>query len=155
MPNCSSIPRVSTFISQVGRPDDGSDPKGPNNLENLIALRPRGEWRFANKEDLVGSMSKALAAIPGISTNFSQVIQDNVEESLSGFRGEIVAKISGNRLEILREKAAEVVAVIEGIRGATDVEATRISGQSEVVVTPDHAKIARYGITVGDVSTLI
>ena len=83
-------------------------------------------------------------------TNFSQVIQDNVEESLSGFRGEIVAKISGTSLEILEEKAAEIVEVIEHIRGATDVEATKLSGQSEVVVVPDRVKLARYGISVSD-----
>ena len=148
-------PEVSRFISHVGRPDDGSDPKGPNNLENLVDLKPRDEWRFENKEQLVSSMSKALSAIPGISTNFSQVIQDNVEESLSGFRGEIVAKVSGPKLEILEEKAVEIVSVIQGIRGATDVEATKISGQSEVVVTPDRSRLARYGITIGDVSTLV
>ena len=150
-----AYPEVSRFISHVGRPDDGSDPKGPNNLENLVDLKPRDQWRFETKEELVSSMSKALSVIPGISTNFSQVIQDNVEESLSGFRGEIVAKISGNKLEILEEKAADVVSVIEGIRGATDVEATRISGQSEVVVTPDRARLARFGITISDVSTLV
>ena len=88
-------------------------------------------------------------------TNFSQVIQYNVEESLSGFRGEIVAKISGNNLDILEEKANQVVGVIQSIRGATDVEATRIGGQSEVVVTPDRARLARYGIAINDVSTLI
>lgn len=148
-------PEVSRFISHVGRPDDGSDPKGPNNLENLVDLKPREQWRFENKEQLVSSMSKALSAIPGISTNFSQVIQDNVEESLSGFRGEIVAKVSGPKLEILEEKAVEIVSVIQGIRGATDVEATKISGQSEVVVTPDRSRLARYGITIGDVSTLV
>lgn len=148
-------PEVSRFISHVGRPDDGSDPKGPNNLENLVDLKPRDEWRFENKEQLVSSMSKALSAIPGISTNFSQVIQDNVEESLSGFRGEIVAKVSGPKLEILEEKAVQIVSVIQGIRGATDVEATKISGQSEVVVTPDRSRLARYGITIGDVSTLV
>ncbi len=148
-------PEVSRFISHVGRPDDGSDPKGPNNLENLVDLKPRDEWRFDNKEQLVSSMSKALSTIPGISTNFSQVIQDNVEESLSGFRGEIVAKVSGPKLEILEEKAVQIVSVIQGIRGATDVEATKISGQSEVVVTPDRARLARYGITIGDVSTLV
>ena len=148
-------PEVSRFISHVGRPDDGSDPKGPNNLENLVDLKPRDEWRFDNKEQLVSSMSKALSTIPGISTNFSQVIQDNVEESLSGFRGEIVAKVSGPKLEILEEKAVQIVSVIQGIRGATDVEATKISGQSEVVVTPDRSRLARYGITIGDVSTLV
>lgn len=150
-----AYPEVSRLISHVGRPDDGSDPKGPNNLESLVDLKPRDQWRFANKEALVSSMSKDLSSIPGIMTNFSQVIQDNVEESLSGFRGEIVAKISGTSLEILEEKAAEIVAVIEHIRGATDVEATKLSGQSEVVVVPDRAKLARYGISISDVSTLV
>jgi cobalt-zinc-cadmium resistance protein CzcA len=150
-----AYPEVSKIITHVGRPDDGSDPKGPNNLENLVDLKPHEEWRFANKEALISSMSASLAAIPGISTNFSQVIQDNVEESLSGFRGEIVAKISGPTLEILEEKGSEVVAVIEHIRGATDVEATKISGQSEVVVVPDRVKLARYGITINDVNNLV
>jgi cobalt-zinc-cadmium resistance protein CzcA len=150
-----AYPEVSKIITHVGRPDDGSDPKGPNNLENLVDLKPHEEWRFANKEALISSMSASLATIPGISTNFSQVIQDNVEESLSGFRGEIVAKISGPTLEILEEKGSEVVAVIEHIRGATDVEATKISGQSEVVVVPDRVKLARYGITINDVNNLI
>jgi len=150
-----AYPEVSRLISHVGRPDDGSDPKGPNNLESLVDLKPREQWRFANKEALVSSMAKALSSIPGITTNFSQVIQDNVEESLSGFRGEIVAKISGPNLDILEEKAAEVVTVIEHIRGATDVEATKLSGQSEVVVVPDRAKLARYGISINDVSTLV
>ena len=150
-----AYPEVSRLISHVGRPDDGSDPKGPNNLESLVDLKPRDQWRFANKEALISSMSKDLSSIPGIMTNFSQVIQDNVEESLSGFRGEIVAKISGASLEILEEKAAEIVGVIEHIRGATDVEATKLSGQSEVVVVPDRAKLARYGIGISDVSTLV
>ncbi len=150
-----AYPEVSRLISHVGRPDDGSDPKGPNNLESLVDLKPRDQWRFANKEALISSMSKDLSSIPGIMTNFSQVIQDNVEESLSGFRGEIVAKISGISLEILEEKAAEIVEVIERIRGATDVEATKLSGQSEVVVVPDRVKLARYGISVSDVSALV
>ncbi|SPD46733.1 efflux RND transporter permease subunit [Cupriavidus neocaledonicus] len=151
----TAYPEVARIITQVGRPDDGSDPKGPNNLENLVDLKPRKEWRFSDKSELVASMSDSLAAIPGITTNFSQVIQDNVEESLSGFRGEIVAKISGNNLDILEEKAAQVVSVVQGIRGATDVEATRIGGQTEVVVTPDRTRMARYGITIDDINTLM
>jgi cobalt-zinc-cadmium resistance protein CzcA len=150
-----AYPEVGHIITQVGRPDDGSDPKGPNNLENLVDLQPRKQWRFASKEALVASMAEALSGIPGISTNFSQVIQDNVEESLSGFRGEIVAKISGENLDILEEKADDVVDVIQKIRGATDVEATRIGGQSEIVVTPDRSRLARYGIGISDVNRLI
>ena len=148
-------PEVAHVIAQVGRPDDGSDPKGPNNLEILVDLKPRKEWRFPDKDTLVADMSASLDEIPGISTNFSQVIQDNVEESLSGFRGEIVAKIIGSNLDILDDKGAEVVAVIKGIRGATDVDATRIGGQSEVVITPDRSRLARYGLSISDVGTVV
>jgi len=150
-----SYPEVAHVISQVGRPDDGSDPKGPNNLEMLVDLTPRATWHVASKEALVAAMQDKLAGIPGISTNFSQVIQDNVEESLSGFRGEIVAKVIGENLDVLDQKGAEVAAVIKGIRGATDVDATRIGGQTEVVITPDRMKLARYGLAESDVNTLI
>ncbi len=150
-----AYPEVAHVISQAGRPDDGSDPKGPNNLESLIDLQPRSQWRFRDKEALVADMSASLAAIPGVTTNFSQVIQDNVEESLSGFRGEIVAKISGGDLAILDSKAQQLMDVIQSVPGATDVDATRIGGQSEVVVTPDRGRMARYGISIGDVNTLV
>lgn len=150
-----SYPEVAHVISQVGRPDDGSDPKGPNNLELLVDLAPRASWHAASKEALVAAMQARLAGIPGISTNFSQVIQDNVEESLSGFRGEIVAKIIGDDLDVLDAKGAEVASVIKGIAGATDVDATRIGGQTEVVITPDRTRLARYGLAVNDVSTLV
>ena len=150
-----AYPEVAHVISQVGRPDDGSDPKGPNNLEMLVDLTPRETWHVASKEALVAAMQDKLAGIPGISTNFSQVIQDNVEESLSGFRGEIVAKVIGENLDVLDAKGAEVAAVIKGIRGATDVDATRIGGQTEVVITPDRARLARYGLAINDVSTLV
>jgi cobalt-zinc-cadmium resistance protein CzcA len=146
---------VTHVIAQTGRPDDGSDPKGPNNLEMLVDLKPRKEWRFASKDALVSDMSAKLAVIPGITTNFSQVIQDNVEESLSGFRGEIVAKIIGDNLDILDDKGGDVMNVIRGIRGATDVDVTRIGGQSELVITPDRARMARYGLNIDDVNTLI
>lgn len=148
-------PEVAHMITQAGRPDDGSDAKGPNNLEILVDLKPRSEWRFSSKEDLVADMQAKLSVIPGVTTNFSQVIQDNVQESLSGFRGEIVAKIIGNNLDILDEKGAEVVAVIRGIRGATDVDSTKIGGQTEVVITPDRARLSRYGLSISDVNTLI
>ncbi|MBV8037686.1 CusA/CzcA family heavy metal efflux RND transporter [Roseateles sp.] len=148
-------PEVSHVISQAGRPDDGSDPKGPNNLEILVDLQPRSGWRFANKEALVADMSEQLAGIPGITTNFSQVIQDNVEESLSGFRGEIVAKITGPSLDVLEQKANAVADTIRRIRGATDVDYTRVGGQSEIVVTPDRLRLARHGLAVDDVNKLV
>ncbi len=150
-----AYPEVTHVITQAGRPDDGSDPKGPNNLETLVDLQPRNEWRFADKDALIASMTTSLSAIPGITTNFSQVIEDNVEESLSGFKGEIVVKIGGSDLDVLEAKATQVASVIQGVRGATDVEATHIGGQSEVVITPDRARLSRYGISINDVDVLI
>jgi len=150
-----SYTEVAHVITQSGRPDDGSDPKGPNNLEILVDLTQRDVWRFPDKDRLVSDMAEALKVIPGVTANFSQVIQDNVEESLSGFRGEIVVKVSGANLDILEQKATEVVDVVQRIRGATDVESTRIGGQSEMVITPDRARLARFGISINDVNTLV
>ncbi|WP_343624454.1 CusA/CzcA family heavy metal efflux RND transporter [Roseateles puraquae] len=148
-------PEVAHVISQVGRPDDGSDPKGANNLEILVDLQPHAQWRFASKEALIADMTAQLAVIPGLSTNFSQVIQDNVEESLSGFRGEIVAKITGPNLDILEQKADQVANTLRRLPGATDVDYTRVGGQAEIVVTPDRLRLARLGLAVADVNNLV
>ena len=94
------------MITQVGRPDDGTDPKGPNNLEILADLQPRSTWRFADKDALVADMAAKIHATPGLPTNFSQVIQDNVEEALSGAKGEIVVKVFGPDLVILEDLAS-------------------------------------------------
>jgi cobalt-zinc-cadmium resistance protein CzcA len=150
-----SYPEVSHVVTQVGRPDDGTDPKGPNNLEVLADLQPRDTWRFAAKDELVIDMSKKIRALPGVPTNFSQVIQDNVEEALSGAKGEIVVKVFGPDLDILQDKADQVAAILSGIRGATDVAAFRIGGQTEATITVDRARMARYGISVSDVDLVI
>lgn len=150
-----SYPEVRLVVSHVGRPDDGTDPKGPNNIEILADLKPHNEWRFASKEALIESISAKIHTIPGIPTNFSQVIQDNVEEALSGVKGEISVKIFGPDLAVLKDKADQVVNVLNGIQGASDVAAIRISGNSELNITLDRAKLARYGMTVNDVNTTI
>jgi cobalt-zinc-cadmium resistance protein CzcA len=150
-----SYPEVGNVVTQVGRPDDGTDPKGPNNLEILADLKPRGSWRFSSKEDLVADMSRKIRVLPGVPTNFSQVIQDNVEESLSGTKGEINVKVFGPDLEILESKARQIAAILGGIRGATDVAAVPIGGQTELDISVDRARIARYGINVADVNSVI
>ncbi|MDO8299192.1 efflux RND transporter permease subunit [Lacisediminimonas sp.] len=147
-----SYPEVKSVIAQVGRPDDGTDPKGSNNIEFLAELKPRDTWRFSGKDKLVADMSKKIRTIPGVPTNFSQVIQDNVEESLSGVKGEIAVKIFGPDLEILTEKSEQIAAILNGIRGASDVGAIKIGGQTELAVTIDREKIARLGISVADVN---
>jgi cobalt-zinc-cadmium resistance protein CzcA len=151
----TSYKEVNLVVSHVGRPDDGTDPKGPNNIEILADLKPKSEWQFSNKEELIQDMSAKMHDIPGIPTNFSQVIEDNVEEALSGVKGEIAVKIFGPDLSILEAKADEVVGVINKIKGATDVAAIRISGNSEVDITLDRAKLARYGLNTNDVNATV
>lgn len=148
-------PEVRSVISHVGRPDDGTDPKGPNNIEILADLKPVSSWRFDGKEAMVADMGKMIRAIPGVPTNFSQVIQDNVEEALSGVKGEIAVKIYGPDLDILTEKGEQVAHVLRGVRGASDVQAIRIGGQSEIDIAIDRDRIARLGIHVAAVNTAI
>jgi len=150
-----TYPEVRMVLTQVGRPDDGTDPKGPNNLEILADLQPRSQWRFARKDALVLDMARRIQTIPGVPTNFSQVIQDNVEEALSGAKGEIVVKVFGPDLDILQARADRIAAVLEKIRGATDVAAFRISGQTELTISIERERIARLGLNVADVNALI
>ena len=148
----SNYPEARKVITQVGRPDEGTDPKGSNNLEVLVDLAPRSTWRFANKEALVRNMSEGLSAMPGVPTNFSQVIQDNVEESLSGVKGEIAIKVFGPDLNILQEKADHVAGIISGIKGAIEVAAIQVGGQTEISVIPDRQKMARLGISIAELN---
>ena len=150
-----AYPEVNNIVTQVGRPDDGTDPKGTNNLEILADLKPRDSWRFASKEELVADMSKKIHVLPGVPTNFSQVIQDNVEESLSGTKGEINVKVFGPDLEILEAKARQIAAILSSIRGSADVAAVPIGGQTELDISIDRARIARYGVSVADVNSVI
>ena len=150
-----SYPEVSDVISQVGRPDDGTDPKGPNNMEILADLRPHSEWHFANKEELIADMTKKIQRIPGVPTNFSQVIEDNVEESISGVKGEIAVKIFGPDLDILEDKSRQVATIIAGIRGAADVEAIKVGGQAELDIEINRERISHYGIDIATVNAAI
>ena len=104
-----------TVLTQLGRPEDGTDPKGFNNLEVLIDLNPKDTWRYKKKDRLVQAMDKELSIFPGILTNFSQVIQDNVEEAISGVKGEIAIKIFGSDLKTLQEKADQVTHILASI----------------------------------------
>jgi len=150
-----SYPEVKMLVTQVGRPDDGTDPKGPNNIEILADLQPRDDWRFADKEALVEDMTRKLRAIPGLPTNFSQVIQDNVEEALSGVKGEIAIKVFGSDLDILQDKAEQVAAILRKIQGSRDVAAILPGGQPEVAVLPERNKMARLGLSMADLDKAV
>jgi len=150
-----SYPEVHNITTQVGRPDDGTDPKGPNNLEIMADLNPHDTWRFADKDELIADMTRQIRAIPGVPTNFSQVIQDNVEEALSGVKGEIAVKIFGPDLEILEDKSTQVANILSGIRGATDVAAIKVGGQTELDITLNRSRMARYGLNINDVNATL
>lgn len=150
-----SFSEAKTVITQLGRPEDGTDPKGFNNLEVLIDLNPKTTWRYKKKDDLVQAMDKALGIFPGILTNFSQVIQDNVEEAISGVKGEIAIKIFGSDLKTLQDRADQVTHILAGIQGATDVAAEQQAGLAQVIVDIDRAKVSRYGINVADVERVM
>jgi len=151
----NSYQEVRLVVAHVGRPDDGTDPKGPYHMEILADLKPHSEWKFADKEALIKDMSRRIHEIPGVPTNFSQVIQDSVEEALSGVKGEIAVKIFGPDLAILEQKAAEVVDSMNAVQGATDVAAVRISGNSELDITLNRNQLSRYGLMVSDVNNTV
>ena len=151
-------PEIKQVIAQVGRPDDGTDPKGPNNLEILAELKPHDQWQtqwHGEKEKLVSDLTAKIRTMPGIPTNFSQVIQDNVEEALSGVKGEIAVKVYGPDLDILQEKADQIARILGSIRGATDVAAIKTGGQTELQIRLDREKMARYGINVADANNVV
>lgn len=150
-----SYPEVHHVTGQVGRPDDGTDPKGANNMEIMADLNPRSVWRFPDKDALVADMARRIRAMPGVSTNFSQVIEDSVEEAMSGVKGEIAIKIFGSDLDILEDKGEQVAAILSGIRGSADVAAIKVGGQTELDVVLDRERIARYGLTVADINTTV
>ncbi len=146
---------AKTVLTQLGRPEDGTDPKGFNNLEVLIDLKPKEFWRYKKKDELVQAMDKELAIFPGILTNFSQVIQDNVEEAISGVKGEIAIKIFGSDLKTLQDRADQITHILASIRGATDVAAEQQAGLAQMIVDIDRSKVSRYGINVADVERVM
>jgi cobalt-zinc-cadmium resistance protein CzcA len=148
-------PEVRMIIGQLGRPEDGTDTKGFNNIEFLIDLEPKETWHHANKDGLVADMKAALEVVSGAQTNFSQVIQDNVEEAISGAKGEIVIKLFGLELPVMQEKADQIVNILNTIEGANDVGAEQQLGLGEVQLIIDREKAARYGINVSDVNRQI
>jgi heavy metal efflux system protein len=146
---------VENIITQVGRPDDGTDPKGTNNLEIMATLKSSASWRFKDKESLIENMSEKIREIPGIPTNFSQVIQDNLEEALSGVKGEIAIKIFGTDLDILEGLGDKTAKLIQSINGAADVGVTKINGQTELNIHIDRSRLGFYGINISEINSLI
>jgi cobalt-zinc-cadmium resistance protein CzcA len=150
-----TVPEVRTVVSQLGAPDDGTDPNGPDNCEFYIGLKPREAWTARDKSQIVEAMGRVLAGIPGITTNFSQPIKDNVDEALAGVKGELVIKLVGPDVFTLEAKAKEIAAVLDTIEGVTDLDYDHLVGQPQLRIVVDRKAAARYGINVQDVEDAI
>ncbi len=153
-----SFPEATECTSQVGRPDDGTDTTGFFNTEYFVGLKPKEQWRPAfhqNKDELIAAMNKELEKIPGALWNFSQPIADNMEEAVSGVKGELATKIYGDDLGVLEQKADQIVSVMRGVKGIADLGVFRVLGQPNLNVTVDRKQAARYQINVADVQDAI
>ena len=154
----ASFPEVTQVVSQVGRPDDGTDTTGFFNTEYFVDLKPKDQWRpvfHKDKDELISAMDTQLSKMPGILWNFSQPIADNMEEAVSGVKGELAIKIYGDDLKILEEKGDEVVNVMRGIAGVEDLGLFRVLGQPNLNISVDRQQAARHGINVSDVQDAV
>ena len=153
-----SFPEVPQCTSQVGRPDDGTDTTGFFNTEYFVDLKPKEEWRpifHQDKDELIAAMQRELDKIPGVVWGFSQPIEDNMEEAVSGVKGELATKVYGDDLKTLEEKADEIVAIMRKIPGIEDLGVFRVLGQPNLNITVDRDAAARYQINVADVQDAV
>jgi len=153
-----SFPEVPQCTSQVGRPDDGTDTTGFFNAEFFVDLKPKEEWRPVfrqDKDELIAAMNRALDKIPGVVWGFSQPISDNMEEAVSGVKGELAIKVFGTDLRTLEGKADEIMGIMRGVRGIQDLGLFRVIGQPNLNLTVNRRKAARFHINVADVQDAV
>ena len=146
-----SFPESQTIYTQLGRPDDGTDPKGFNNLEIAVYLPPHDQWvtrdaqgKIVDKDGLIQQMNQRLQQLPGLDFNFSQYIEDNVEEALSGVKGEIAIKLFGDDLKTLQAKGEQIAKIISSVRGSADVGVEQLEGQPNLTIAVNRDAIGRY-----------
>jgi cobalt-zinc-cadmium resistance protein CzcA len=153
-----SFPEVPQCTSQTGRPDDGTDTTSFFNTEYFVDLKPKEQWRpvfHEDKDELIAAMNRELNKIPGVVWGFSQPIEDNMEEAVSGVKGELATKVYGDDLKVLEEKASQIVGVMREVRGIEDLGVFRALGQPNINFEVDRDRAARYQINVADVQDAI
>ncbi len=153
-----SFPEVPQCTSQVGRPDDGTDTTGFFNTEFFVDLKPKEQWRPVfreNKDELIAAMQRELDKIPGVVWGFSQPIEDNMEEAVSGVKGALATKVYGDDLKVLEQTSDEIVNIMRHINGIEDLGVFRVLGQPNLNVTVDRMSAARHQINVADVQDAI
>jgi heavy metal efflux system protein len=155
----SSFPQVTTVANELGRPDDGTDPTGYYNNEFYVGLRPYSDKTWSGeintKPKLIEALQKKLHAFPGVVFNYTQPAEDAVDEAETGLKSALAVKIFGSDLGTLEEKALQVKEILGHTRGITEITIVRELGQPSLSITPDRAKLARYGLNVSDVNSLV
>jgi heavy metal efflux system protein len=153
-----SFPEVPQCTSQTGRPDDGTDTTSFFNTEYFVDLKPKEQWRpvfHENKDELIAAMNRELSKIPGVVWGFSQPIEDNMEEAVSGVKGELATKVYGDDLKLLEEKSDQIARIMGTVKGIEDLGVFHVLGQPNLNVTVDRDQAARYQINVADVQDAI
>jgi heavy metal efflux system protein len=153
-----NFPEVPQVVTQVGRPDDGTDTTGFFNTEYFVDLLPKEKWRpvfHQNKEELIAAMNHELEKIPGVIWNFSQPISDNLEEAVSGVKGALAVKLYGDDLKTLEQKGDEIVDTMRSVKGVEDLGLFRVLGQPNLDFQVDRDQASRFGINVSDIQDAI
>ncbi|MGA7755147.1 MAG: CusA/CzcA family heavy metal efflux RND transporter [Candidatus Sulfotelmatobacter sp.] len=153
-----SFPEVPQCTSQTGRPDDGTDTTSFFNTEYFVDLKPKEEWRpifHENKDELIAAMNRELNKIPGVVWGFSQPIEDNMEEAVSGVKGELATKVYGDDLKTLEEKSDQIARIMGSVQGIEDLGVFHVLGQPNLNLTVNRDAAARYQINVADVQDAI
>jgi cobalt-zinc-cadmium resistance protein CzcA len=150
------FPEVTYALSRIGRAEIGGDPEPVNNIEIYIGLKPVGDWTSADDRlELQNLMEQKLEDFPGLLLNFSQPIATRVDELLSGVKAQLAIKLFGPDLQVLAEKGQAIENAVKAIQGAKDVAMEQIAGEAQLVVRPDRRKLSRYGLSVGDVNSIV
>ena len=154
-----SFPQVTTVANELGRPDDGTDPTGFFNNEFYVGLKPYQDnaWsgQIHTKPELIEAVQKKLEVFPGVIFNYTQPAEDAVDEAETGLKSALAVKIFGSDLATLEDKARQTREILGKVPGITEITVVRELGQPSLIITPDRAKLARYGLNVDDVNTLI
>jgi cobalt-zinc-cadmium resistance protein CzcA len=153
----ASFPEVTTVASELGRPDDGTDPTGFFNVEFYVDLKPYSKWSgtYRNKAGLIEAINEKLAAFPGITFNYTQPAEDAVDEAETGLKSALAVKVFGSDLETLQRKGKAIKQILERVRGIKDVTLVQELGQPSLTIKINRERIARYGLNVADINALI
>ncbi|HBA86462.1 MAG TPA: CusA/CzcA family heavy metal efflux RND transporter [Geobacter sp.] len=147
---------LDVVVGRIGQTGVALDTRGPDKTGYVGVFKPKSEWkRDITKEELTNEMREALETIPGISFGFSQPIQCRIDELVAGTRAQLIVKLFGDDLDLLRDKSAEIAKILSTVRGGTDLNTEKVSGQPYLTVTIDRSKIARYGLNISDVQNVI